>query len=137
MEHIISKHEARHIMAAKGRASEYDVLVHGMLPALVEQWVSQGLEVSIEHCFIRINGACSLKITCISPSGEESHSVLLNGDATLFPIFSNGQLKTVVTSKRLSGVLSQMVSDSATRLYRRLNASNDSMVHAPQTGAAA
>jgi len=137
MEHIISKHEARHIMAAKGRASEYDVLVHGMLPALVEQWVSQGLEVSIEHCFIRINGACSLKITCISPHGEESHSVLLNGDATLFPIFSNGQLKTVVTSKRLSGVLSQMVSDSATRLYRRLNASNDSMVHAPQTGAAA
>ncbi len=137
MEQIISKHEARHIMASKGRASEYDVLVHGMLPSLVEQWVTQGLEVSIEHCFIRINGACSLKITCIAPKGEESHTVLLNGDAALFPIFSNGQLKTVVTSKRLSAVLSEMVSSSAIRLTRRSNASNDSMVDVHQAGAAA
>ncbi len=137
MENIISKHEARHIMAAKGREREYDALVHRMLPGLVEEWVSQGLEVSIEHCFIRIHGACSLNISCISPAGEESHTVLLNGDAALFPIFCCGQLKTVVTSKRLNLTLSQLVKDSAMRLHHRLKASNDAGLAAPQTSAAA
>ena len=137
MEHTISKHEARHIMLTKGRLHEYDALVHRMLPALVEEWVSQGLNVSIEHCFIRINGAVSLKISCISPNGNESHSVLLNGDATLFPIFSCGKLKTVVTAKRLNQVLSQVVRDSALRLHRNLHASNDAKLLMPQSSAAA
>lgn len=137
MENIISKHEARHIMSAKGREREYDALVHGLLPGLVEEWVSQGLQVSIEHCFIRINGACSLKISCVTPAGQESHTVLLNGDDALFPIFCCGQLKTVVTSKRLSQTLSQLVKESAWRLHHRLKASNDSGLIAPQTSAAA
>lgn len=137
METVISKHEARHIMRSIGRSEEYDALVHRLLPQCVEAWVSQGLAVSIEHCFIRRQGACSLKIECVSPQGRESHAVLLNGEAALFPIFSRGQLVTVVTSKRLEKVLSAIVHASAMRLHQRHGACNDATGGAPQNSAVA
>ena len=62
MEEVISKYEARFIMQRLGRAAEFDHLLYNLLPALVDEWVTQGIDVSIEHCFVRRGKACALRI---------------------------------------------------------------------------
>ena len=109
MEKVISKYEARFIMQRLGRAAEFDHLLYNLLPALVDEWVTQGIDVSIEHCFVRRGKACALRIDCLLPGGTESHTILLNSEPRLFAVFNRGKLLDVVSSNKLTGFLNQLV----------------------------
>ena len=109
MEEVISKYEAQFIMQRVGRGAEFDHLLYNVLPSLVDEWAAQGVEVSIEHCFVRRGNACALRIDCQSALGTESHTVLLNSDPRLFAVFTRGKLLDVVSGNKLTQFLNDLV----------------------------
>jgi hypothetical protein len=113
MEEVISKYEARFIMQRLGRGAEFDHLLYNLLPTLVDEWVTQGVDVSIEHCFVRRGNACALRIDCVLPTGTESHTILLNSEPRLFAVFNREKLLDVVSSNKLTGFLNQLVRSRA------------------------
>jgi hypothetical protein len=116
METVISKYEARYIMACVGRAQEFDELLYAVLPDLVEEWTNNGVALSIEHCFVKKGGACLLRIDCVGNNSVEQQHILLNSDKKTLAVFPSTGRMAVVSWSRFKQKMSDLVMVSAERL---------------------
>jgi hypothetical protein len=122
METVISKYEARYIMASVGRTQEFDELLYLVLPDLVEEWATTGLALSIEHCFVKKGNACLLRIDCIGADNVEQQLVLLNGDKKTLAVFAHQGRPSVVSLNQFKKHMSDVIVMSAKRMEQQVNA---------------
>ncbi len=122
METVISKYEARYIMASVGRTQEFDELLYLVLPDLVEEWATTGLALSIEHCFVKKGNACLLRIDCIGANDVEQQLIVLNGDKKTLAVFPHLGRPTVVSWNQFKKQMRDVIVMSAERMRQQVNA---------------